>query len=101
MKKQYGLSDEDWTIEQVNNELSAICQRNHIEGVFPLGAFRAEANKLRTAGKRLYFVTDDHWNADGHRCVGEMLARLIRDTYLVDAPNDKPEYAEAPEAIKP
>jgi hypothetical protein len=81
VKKQYDITDEQWSIEQIRNDLMAICQKNHFDCIDPLEAFRAEAERLRTVGKRLYFLQDGHWNADGHRLVGEMLAPYIRRTY--------------------
>jgi hypothetical protein len=82
MKKQYDIADEQWSIEQIRNDLMAICQRNHLDCIDSLEAFRAEAHRLRTVGKRLYFIQDAHWNADGHRFVGELLAQYIGRTYL-------------------
>jgi hypothetical protein len=81
MKKQYDIADEQWSIEQIRNDLMAICRRNHFDCIDPLEVFRAEANRLRTVSKRLYFIQDGHWNADGHRFVGELLAQSIGRTY--------------------
>ncbi len=82
MKNQYSISDENWAIEQVRDQLVAICERNDIDCLDPLEKFRVEANNLRLEGKRLYFANDGHWNAIGHQFVGEMLARYIGETYL-------------------
>ena len=81
VKRQYDIADDQWSIEQVRNDLIALCQRNHLDCIDSLEAFRAEADKLRTVGKRLYFIRDAHWNADGHRFVGEMLAQYIGRAY--------------------
>jgi GDSL-like Lipase/Acylhydrolase family len=78
VKKQYDITDEEWSIEQIRSDLMAICQRNRFDCIDPLETFRAEAERLRTVGKRLYFLQDGHWNADGHRLVGELLAPYIR-----------------------
>jgi hypothetical protein len=81
MKKQYDIADEQWSIEQIRNDLMALCRRNHFDCIDPLEEFRAEANRLRTLSKRLYFIQDGHWNAEGHRFVGELLAQSIGRTY--------------------
>jgi lysophospholipase L1-like esterase len=81
MKRQYGIAEDQWSIEHIRNTLMAICQRSDFDCLDPLDAFRAEAYRLRTVGKRLYFIDDGHWNADGHRFVGEMLARYIDQTF--------------------
>jgi lysophospholipase L1-like esterase len=81
MKKQYGISDDHWAIEQIRNDLMAVCQRNHLDCIDPVEAFRAEAGRLQTKEKRLYFISDGHWTASGHAFVGELLAQYIGSTY--------------------
>src|SRR5919198_625695 len=81
MKKQYGISDDHWAIEQIRNDLMAICQRNHLDCIDPVEAFRAEAGRLQTEEKRLYFTWDGHWTAYGHAFVGELIAQYIASTY--------------------
>jgi hypothetical protein len=80
MKKQYDIADEEWSIEQIRNDLMTLCQRNHFDCIDPFEAFRAEADRLRTLGKRFYFIHDGHWTADGHHFVGEMLAPYLGRT---------------------
>jgi hypothetical protein len=80
MKRQYDIADDHWSIEQIRDDLMALCHRNHFDCVDPLEAFRAEAERLRAVGKRLYFVHDGHWNAEGHRFVGELLAQYLGRT---------------------
>ena len=81
MGKQYGISDDHWSIEQIRNDLMAVCQRNHLACIDPVEAFRAEAGRLQTEEKRLYFTWDGHWTAYGHAFVGELLARYIASAY--------------------
>jgi hypothetical protein len=81
MKKQYGISDDHWAIEQIRNDLMAVCQRNHLDCIDPVEAFRVEAARLQTRDKRLYFIWDGHWTAHGHAFVGELLAQHIGSTY--------------------
>jgi hypothetical protein len=59
----------------------AFIERNNIGFVDPTESFKAEASKLETNGKRLYFVEDGHWNREGHQFVGEILASYISANY--------------------
>lgn len=82
-KRKYGISDENWNVEQSAIELQAICRRNKIDYINPIAEMKAEANKLTKEGKQLYYNRDIHWNAEGHRAAGEILAQYINSNYLV------------------
>ncbi len=81
MKTRYGISDDDWTIEQIRNRLIEICRRQSLDCIDPVAAFREEASKLQVVGKRLYFTHDGHWTAAGHKFAAEMLGHYIRSQY--------------------
>lgn len=77
MKRQYGLSDENWNPEQAGIELESICKRNNINLIKPTKRFITEVNKAGKKRKWLHFIKDGHWNAEGHKFVGEILAQYI------------------------
>ncbi|MGH7453914.1 MAG: alginate O-acetyltransferase AlgX-related protein, partial [bacterium] len=81
-KRKYGIADKDWDTAQVRFELGKICKRNNIDFIDPTEPFKAEARKLAANGKRLYFNEDGHWNREGHKFVGEILARYISANYI-------------------
>jgi hypothetical protein len=87
LKRKYGVSDAEWSIEQPSLILEGICKRNHIDCLIPITAFRDEAKRMKAAGKRLYFPLDGHWNAHGHKLAGDTLADYIQTNYLMLAPH--------------
>jgi hypothetical protein len=76
-KRKYAMDDSAWSPEQDAVVLNSICRRAGIACVIPVARFRAEAERLRRAGKRLYFSRDEHWNNDGHRLAGRILADYV------------------------
>jgi hypothetical protein len=83
LKRKYGVSDVEWSVEQPSLILDEICKRNHMDCLIPITTFRAEARKIKATGKRLYFPIDGHWNAHGHKLAGEILANYIQTNYLM------------------
>ncbi len=77
MKRNYGLTEDKWSIERINQELSEILGRLNIEFLNPIERMRRSAKTLARHGKRLYFENDGHWNGNGHHLAGEMLATYI------------------------
>jgi len=78
-KRKYGLSDQEWSIEQVGIDLEQFCRQHSIPFVDPTRRFREAADELHSSGESLYCVTEGHWNVSGHRLVGEILAQYIED----------------------
>lgn len=72
VKRKYGLSGDAWDRDRAGRELAAICRRHGIDFLDPIGPLRRRAD-----GPRLYFEVDGHWNALGHRLVGEHLAERV------------------------
>lgn len=58
------LADVDWTFDAPNQRLDEICVRHGIDHVDLLEPLRAAA---ADTGSQLYLVSDNHWNANGHR----------------------------------
>ncbi len=77
IKKNYGLSDEKWNIDQVGLELGAVCKRNSIDFINPTELFRSRAKELQKDKKLMYDPKDKHWNVEGNRFVGELLADYV------------------------
>lgn len=73
-KRKYAMSDAAWSPDQDAVELARICAQRRIPCINPVARYRAEADRLRSRGDRLYFLRDAHWNAAGHRLAGEILA---------------------------
>jgi len=81
-KKAYGILDESWDLEKIAVRLESICKKNQIDFINPTVMFKIKAAKLNKEGNRLYFIKDGHWNIEGHRFVGELLADHIKINYL-------------------
>ena len=76
LREQYEITEEDWSIDHVEARLRELCARNRLECLTPGAEFEAEAT--RDGPRRLYFPLDGHWNREGHRLAGEILAEHIQ-----------------------
>ena len=85
IKRNYNISDRDWTIDRVALELEGICKRNNIDFVNPTEAFKMEADRLKSRGERLYYIEDGHWGVPGHRLTARLLRDFIYLNYIVEA----------------
>src|SRR5262249_57180129 len=81
-KAQFGITDADWNRDQVKIELEGACNRNHIDFIDSTEQFRIAASRLTQEHRRLYFLKDGHWNANGHKLAGELLTQYIESHYL-------------------
>jgi hypothetical protein len=77
-KRKFAMDDSAWSPDQDAVVLGSICKRAAIACVNPAPRFHAEARRLEPQGKRLYFIGDAHWNSDGHRLAGSILADYVR-----------------------
>lgn len=68
-KQIYGM-DDNWDIHLPASKLAEVCARQSIPLLSPTSRLRERAAR----GETLYFLEDGHWNREGHRLVGEMLA---------------------------
>jgi lysophospholipase L1-like esterase len=82
IKNNYGFSDEHWDVGQVSLELEDICKRNDIDFLDPTGLFRSKAKELQRDTIRLYDPINEHWNNEGNKFVGELLADYIWAKYI-------------------
>ncbi len=82
MAKNYGFSQEEWSAEQASMELERRLRRLGIPSVDPIPSMRERAKELQKDGERLYFRFDGHWNRNGNRLAGELLADYIGESYL-------------------
>jgi hypothetical protein len=82
IKNNYGYSDEDWDIDQISIELEAICKKNGIDFLDPTEIIRARAKELRRDKRRLYDPLNEHWNQEGNKFIGELLADYIGAHYV-------------------
>jgi len=83
IKNNYGYSDEAWDIGQVSHELDAVCKRNGIDLSDPTELFRRRAEELQKVEKRLYDPVNEHWNDEGNKFIGELLADIIVANYVL------------------
>lgn len=70
----YGMSSQEWDLRLVERRLEAVCRRRGIPFISPVGRLRAR----REQGETLYFASDGHWTADGHRAVAQILAQELQ-----------------------
>ena len=61
-----------WSVDRPSEVLTSLCAKNDIPLLDPIARFRSE-----TKAERLYFKSDGHWNAAGHRVVADILAQRI------------------------
>ncbi len=73
--RQLGCEVDDQMLRTrtVNDWLAGFAVRFGIPCVDPIETFRQAAAQ----GQSLYFETDDHWNANGHRLLAEVLAAAL------------------------
>lgn len=83
-KRKYAMTDELWSPTRDAEILTEICRRASLDCIDSVERFRVEAARMRLLGKRLYYNQDAHWNADGHRLAGTLMAEHVRK--LLSAP---------------
>lgn len=83
-KRKYAMTDRLWSPTRDAEILTEICRRASLDCIDSVERFRVEAARMRPLGKRLYFNQDAHWNADGHRLAGTLMAEHVRK--LLSAP---------------
>ena len=76
-KRKFRMSDDEWSIHQVANELESVCRRNNIDFVDPTAQLAFEARRLEEQGTLLYFPRDRHWTAEGHEVVADVMLEYI------------------------
>lgn len=76
MKQQWGLTEEEWDMNQVGVSLAQIAAKLGILYVDPVDRFLARARALES-NKRLYYRIDGHWTAAGHELVAGILGEEI------------------------
>lgn len=81
-KKKYNISTEFWSADRVGIELGIICKKNNIDLIDPTEPLRIKSNELKKDNKGLYYVKDGHWNVNGNKFVGELLAEVVYSGYL-------------------
>ncbi len=82
LKRVYNFSDEDWSPDRAGIVLEDICKRNNIDFINPTEKLKTKAVEVEKDNKRLYDPVDHHWNAEGNKFVGELLAEYIAFKYL-------------------
>jgi hypothetical protein len=83
-KAKYGIDDAIYSPHQAGVELAAICRRLGLDFVDLTPPLKAAAAQYAPEGKRVYYVRDGHWNALGHKIVGEFLADAVLFRYYQD-----------------
>ncbi|MCK5506842.1 MAG: hypothetical protein KAJ10_16875, partial [Thermodesulfovibrionia bacterium] len=74
--------DENYNTDKPGIDLENVCRRNGIDFINPTELFKAKAMELEKEGKRLYDPIDHHWNVNGYRFAGEILADFVNEKYL-------------------
>jgi lysophospholipase L1-like esterase len=77
MKQYYNLMEGEWSSERVSQELTNILERLEIKFLNPLEQMREHKNNPAHSEDRLYFLHDGHWNIEGNRFTGEIIAEYV------------------------
>jgi len=72
-KQNYGVTDIEWSASRVNEELESVLEQLDIEFLNPVESLRRSAVR-----ERVHFERDPHWNENGNRVVGELMAEYVR-----------------------
>jgi len=84
LRRRYLIPAELCDADRPRKDLTAACRRLSIPLIDPLDRFRERAEVLKATGERLYFILDDHWNAQGN----DLVASILFD-YIVTNHSDK------------
>jgi hypothetical protein len=77
-KRTYGMTGDQWNVGQIEAELRRICDKNSIVCIGGVRQFEQGAGSVGKKAGSLYHRKDGHWNSEGHRIAGEMLATHVR-----------------------
>jgi len=77
MKKYYNLTENEWSNERVSQELTNVLKRHEIKFLNPVEQMRQYINNPAHSEERLYFQYDGHWNIEGNRFAGEIIAEYV------------------------
>lgn len=77
--EEYGVARTDYDFVQPQEVLADFCRKHDILFLSPLGRFRQEA----ATGRRLHFISDNHFNAAGHAVLADELFRFLRGHQLL------------------
>ncbi len=80
-KKKYGMTGDEWDANRVESNLIRICNEHSIDCMPSIAQFKERVRSLGKDASWFYHPRDAHWNARGHRLVGEMLADRIRSGF--------------------
>jgi hypothetical protein len=72
---QNGVNGSDFDFHKPETILKEICDRARITCINPLADFKKGAGN----GKPLYYPIDQHWNAEGHRFVADLLYIYLKE----------------------
>ncbi len=75
---RYGLREDEWNVNQIAQDLKAVCEKNRIPLIEPTQKFIEAARGVAGSGpKLLYYVMDSHWTPEGHRVAAQVMAQRI------------------------
>ncbi|MDQ7782809.1 MAG: SGNH/GDSL hydrolase family protein [Desulfomonilaceae bacterium] len=76
-RKQYGMTGDQWNPSQVESDLLRICRRHSVPCVATIALFKERAKTRGESARCFYHLRDGHWNVEGHRFAGEILAHSV------------------------
>jgi hypothetical protein len=71
-------SNDEIDVNAVVREFQSLCTTHMLPYIDPTDNFLAAADSLKRSGQRLYYRYDWHWNANGHKRAGDLLAHYIQ-----------------------
>lgn len=83
--EEYGVTSADYDFVQPEQIMADFCRKHNILLLSPLARFRHEALE----GRRLHFISDNHFNAAGHAVLADELFGFLRDQRLLPEKHQK------------
>jgi len=79
-KIEYGLDEKRHDYSLARNKLGSICNNLDIFFIDPTETFIEQSQRVKP--EELYYKHDNHWNKDGHRLAGNILAAFVKEFFI-------------------
>lgn len=78
-KKRFHMNGDRWDPMQVDVDFHRLCDKHAILCMGGVREFQQGAESLGRKALSFYYLRDGHWNGEGHKFVGETIAKSLLD----------------------